>query len=575
MPTGNINVDHIDINSLSDTPLNQIKPVEDLPTEGTVSSPTGDQDISNAPLQISSSKRISLKTLAQYFDHILSQNNNLKDLKLDGYNINTSFNKLIHEISNGEITHISQILGDPKMTNSIWLFLVKTIYDLSKAQLNSFKNYTGFPESIDSFPFTENNLTDILNNLQKYICSKSMLGLDISTMFFTNKLWPLDNGKGLTPPYPSNIWERITSLSERIYYLYKWAFSVVNPYTVVNPTWENPIKISEDKLVSKSLYDRIVDLENAVGSGQGNDLTTRVSNLENKLLLLYKNSLAKRNEVLIYPDPDPDPLTMPSISPFTLKGGTDYQITALMDHTGIEPISYPLIPSELIIDFNDFLYENPLDSEDNINISQLSSDNITPLDPNKATVLFEIDHLIPFISDINVNVNVSKSESESESSNESSITNSLSKSSKDTVLPPWPDPEPDPTPVVKGNRVNYILGNGLNDITLTLNNKPDKLRVLIHEPIVNGGLVPHDVNSSSYANTLFGNLDNDYTNLDSSTGRNGLGYFKLEFIYNPPKSIPGAEEGYDYYTHPTLEVNVYIKLSFNPPSKTPSEEPQS
>lgn len=565
MPTGNINVDHVDINSLSDTPLNQIKPIEDLPTEGAVSSPTGDQDISNAPLQISSSKRISLKTLAQYFDHILSQNNNLKNLKLDGSNnIDTSFNKLINEISNGEISNISQILGDPKMTNSIWLFLVKTLYDLSKAQLNSFKDYTGFPESIDSFPFTEQNLTDILNNLQKYICSTSGLGLEISTMFFTNKLWPLDNGDGLTPPYPSNIWERITSLSERIYYLYKWAFSVVNPYTVVNPTWENPIKISEDKLVSKSLYDRIVDLEKAVGSGQGDNLTTRVSNLENKLLLLYKNSLAKRNEVLIYPD------TMTSISPFTLKGGTDYQITALIDPTGLESISYPLIPSELIIDFNDFLYENPLDSEDNINISQLSSDNITPLDPNKATVLFEINHIIPHICDINVSVNVSD-----ESSNESSITNSLSKSSKNTELPPMPPVYPDPDPVVSGNRVNYILGNGLNDITLTLNNKPDKLRVLIHEPIVNGGLVPHDVSDSSYANTLFGNLDNDYTNLDLSTGRNGLGYFKLEFIYNPPKSIPGAEEGYDYYIHPTLEVNVYIKLSFNPPKEESSEESQS
>lgn len=561
MPTGNINVDHIDINSLSDTPLNQIKPIEDLPTEGTVSSPTGDQDISNAPLQISSSKRISLKTLAQYFDHILSQNNNLRDLKLDGdYNVDASFNKLIHEISNGEITHISQILGDPKMTNSIWLFLVKTLYDLSKAQLNSFKDYTGFPESIDSFPFTENNLTDILNNLQKYICSTSMLGLDISTMFFTNKLWPLDNGKGLTPPYPSNIWERITSLSERIYYLYKWAFSVVNPYTVVNPTWENPIKISEDKSVSKSLYDRIVDLEHAVGSGQGNDLTTRVSNLENKLLLLYKNSLAKRNEVLIYPD------NVTFISPLTLKGGTDYQITTLlMDSEGLT--HYAVIPSELIIDFNDFLYENPLDSEDNINISQLSSDNITPLDPNKATVLFEIDHLIPYIIDSNVEVNVGSYNY----SNEPSITNLLSKSSKNTELPPMPPVEPDPTPVKSGNDINYILGNGLNDITLTLNNKPNNLRVLIHEPIVNGGINPNE--SPGYENTLFGNLNNNYTNWGNS---NGPGYFKLEFIYNPSKSIHVAgEHPEDYYTHPTLEVNVYIKLSFNPPSKTSSEESQS
>lgn len=562
MPIGNTNVDHVDINNLSDTPLNQIKPIEDLPTDGAVSSPTGDQDISNAPLQISSSRRISLKTLAQFFDHILSQNNNLKDLKLDGSdNIDTSFNKLINEISNGEIPNISQILGDPKMTNSIWLFLVKTLYDLSKAQLNSFKNYTGFPKNINSFPFTEQNITDTLNSIQKYLCSTSNLGISISTMFLWNRLWPLDNGEGLTPPY--NIWGRITSLSERIYYLYKWAFSVANPNQIINPTWENPIKISEDEEVSKSLYERIVDLEKAVGSGQGDNLTTRVTNLENKLLLLYKNSLAKRNEVVV------DPGIVSGTSILTIKGGTDYIYTSLHDPINEDPSEIFLcMPSELVIDFNDFLYENPLDSEDNINISQLSSDNITPLDPNKATVSFEIDHRIPYIIDTNVVVNT-----DTISYDKSSITNSLSKASKNTVLPEFPDPTPDPTPVKKDNDINYILGNGLNNITLTLNNKPDGLRVLIHEPIVNGGIIPNESVSSGYENTLFGNLDNNYTNWGNIRG---WGYFKLEFIYNPSKSIniTGSNDGDldgDYYTYPTLEVNVYIKLSFNPPE----EESQS
>lgn len=564
MPTGNINVDHVNINNLSDTPLNQIKPVEDLPTEGTVSSPTGEQDISNAPLQISSSKSISLKTLAQFFDHILSQNNNLKDLKLDGsYNVDISFNKLIHEISNGDTTHISKVLGDPKMTNDIWLFLVKTLYDLSKAQLNSFKNYTGFPADLTnpSSPLglgINKNISSILMGLDKLIAGEDNLddwGITYlrSEMFpgIINKLWPLDN-KNRVIEYPLNLWDNITSIAERIYYLFKWTFSSVNPNTfLITKPWETG---------NKTLYQRIVDLEKAVGSGQGDNLTTRVSNLENKLLLLYKNSLAKRKEVLIYPD------NATFISPLTLKGGTDYQITTLL-RDNKELTYYALIPEKLIIDFNDFLYENPLDSEDNINISQLSSDNITPLDPNKATVLFEIDHLIPYLIYRNVSVNVS------ESSNESSITNSLSKSSKNTELPDIPDPQPQP----RGSSVNYILGNGLNDITLTLNNKPNNLRVLIHEPIVNGGINPDLLGAPSYENTLFGNLNNDYTGEDDSNSRNGLGYFKLEFIYNPSKSIQGTGDFADsyYYTHPTLEVNVYIKLSFNPPSETPSEESQS
>lgn len=368
MPTGNINVDHIDINSLSDTPLNQIKPIEDLPTEGTVSSPTGDQDISNAPLQISSSKRISLKTLAQYFDHILSQNNNLRDLKLYGSdNIDTSFNKLIQEISNGEISNISQILGDPKMTNSIWLFLVKTLYDLSKAQLNSFKSYTGFPESIDSFPFTEQNLTDILNNLQKYICSTSRLGLEISTMFFINKLWPLDNGKGLTPPYPSNIWERITSLSERIYYLFKWTFSLANPVTGFDiKPWERG---------NKTLYQRIVDLEKAVGSGQGDNLTTRVSHLENRVRYLFNNALTSRN-VVNFQIQDKD-LYLPPV-----RGGSDY----FYPYEKISGINNsPYLNVRLVL--SSFLHNNTNSSDTPISDLQL----VNTLDRNVARIYYPAD----------------------------------------------------------------------------------------------------------------------------------------------------------------------------------------
>lgn len=566
MATGNI--DHVDINSLSDTPLNQIKPVEDLPTEGTVSSPTGEQDISNAPLQISSSRRISLKTLAQYFDHILSQNNTLRNLKFkveEGesgnteVDIDTAFNKLISEISNGEISNISQILGDPKMTNSIWLFLVKTLYDLSKSQLDSFKSYTGFPADLPnpSSLGIHKDIFSILIGLDKFIAGEDNLkdwgitSYRVSDMFplIVNKLWPLDNKNDNVESI--NLWDNITSIAERIYYLFKWTFSSEDPTLeeIMKRPWETG---------NKTLYERIVSLENAVGISEGDNLTTRVSNLENKLLLLYKNSLAKRKEVVV------DPLS----GILTIKGGTDYIYTSIYDPIdGANLISSISMPSELVIDFNDFLYENSLDSEGNINISQLNSNNITPIDPNKATVYFEIDHIIPYITDSNVSVNTGTRESKI-SSNKSSITNSISKASQTTELPDKPFQPGGGSvvvPIQRGNNVNYILGNGLNDITLTLNNKPNNLRVLIHEPIVNGGINPGQSISPSYENTLFGNLDNDYTNGDIS---NGMGYFKLEFIYNPPKSINITSAGFegDYYTYPTLEVNIHIKLSFNPPS---------
>lgn len=553
MPTGNINVDHIDINSLSDTPLDQIKPVEDLPTDGTVSSPTGEQDISNAPLQISSSKRISLKTLAQFFDHILSQNNNLKDLKLDGdANVDTSFNKLISEISNGEISNISQILGDPKMTNSIWLFLVKTLYDLSKAQLNSFKDYTGFPADLSNPSSSlgiENNISSILMGLDKFIIGEDNLedwGIELDPNgrypYLINPLWPLDSTASLPPNF--NPWDQITPIVERIYYLFKWTFSLANPATGFDSKpWETG---------NKTLYQRIVNLENAVGSGQGDNLTTRVSHLENKLLLLYKNSLAKRKEVIV---PPADGIMMGG--PLQIEGGTDYICTSY-SYNNSELTSIISYPSEITLDFNDFLPDIP----EGTSVKDLSSNNITPLGYNKAVILFESTLLIPYmIHSGNINIEDTKEISTLSTSSKSSI----------EVLPENPDsPTPvDPgmeIPIPQGNRINVLLGNGIQ-CNLNLLNIPQGLRVLIHEPLVNGGITQGDSVSSNYAMHLFKNQNNNYSDIDS---RYGKGFYKLEFIYNPAKSILVESTNTTFYTSPTLEINVFIEPSFKPVTDTQS-----
>lgn len=176
MPTGNINVDHVNINNL--IPLNHenLKDLYDSLQEESTLNLEGDTDISNNKIQVDSIHSITLKQLSQIFDNITSSSVKVEDLSLQIRNIlNDSGWELL------DIRTIRDYLNGGNSLFNILVNLYKVVVTSVDGELNKLRksvvdlyNTVSKPRLIEHVTYKINNSRHTIQGGTDYVFSPKL-----------------------------------------------------------------------------------------------------------------------------------------------------------------------------------------------------------------------------------------------------------------------------------------------------------------------------------------------------------------------------------------------------------------